>query len=466
MRPWSASEWRTAMLKNDIIAAIATPRGNAAISVIRVSGEGSLALCDGVFTSQSGRKLAEMQGYRCLLGEVRTPDGEAVDRVIATVFRAPSSFTGEDSVEFSCHGGVFVTDRVLQLLLSAGARQAQGGEFSKRAFLSGKLSLTEAESVMSVVSAQSAEALRLANRQAGGELDRKMALLREKAAELLVHISAEADFPEEGIEELPIKEACDRLLELSDRCLELAGTYDGAQALTVGIDTVIAGKTNVGKSTLMNLLAGRERSIVSSVAGTTRDIVESTVTCGGVILRLADTAGLRDAPAAIEKRGVELANRRISEASLIIAVFDGSRPLEAADRELLKFAPHIAVINKTDKPQKIDLDPIDDECACIVRMCAKSGEGLDQLAQAVRTVTGADDFADAGGWCASVHQRDCLRRAGEGLAAAATSLHRGFEADIAAVDIRDAVAALDECSGRDVTEDVIDGIFSTFCVGK
>lgn len=454
------------MLQNDIIAAIATPRGNAAIAVIRVSGEGALALCDSIFFSNGGKKLSAMKGYTCTLGELRAADGEVIDTVVATVFHAPASFTGEDSVEFSCHGGVFVTDRVLETILAAGARQAQGGEFSKRAFLNGKLSLTEAESVMNVVNAQSSEALRLANRQAGGELDKKMAELRQDATELLIHISAEADFPEEGIEAFPIREACDKLLALSERCLELAGTYEGGQAVSVGIDTVIAGKTNVGKSTLMNLLAGSERSIVSSVAGTTRDVVEASVTCGGVLLKLADTAGLREAPASIERKGVELANRRISEASLIIAVFDGSKPLEDSDRALLKAAPHIAVINKTDKPQKIDLDPIDDECACIVKMCAKTGEGLDELANAVREVTGAADFADAGGWCASVHQRDCLRRAGESLAAAATSLHMGFEADIAAVDIRDAIAAFDECSGRDVTEDVIDGIFSTFCVGK
>lgn len=454
------------MLKNDIIAAIATPRGNAAISVIRVSGEGALAMCDGVFAAKNGKKLAEMKGYTCALGDIIGKDGEAVDTVIATVFRAPHSFTGEDSVEFACHGGIFVTDRCLEALLNAGARQAQGGEFSKRAFLNGKLSLTEAESVMSVVCAQSAEALRLANRQAGGELDRRMSDLRRKATEILIHISAEADFPEEGIEQFPIKEACDKLLELSERCLELAGTYEGALALTEGIDTVIAGKTNVGKSTLMNLLSGSERSIVSSVAGTTRDVVESTVSCGGVILKLADTAGLREAPAAIERKGVELSQRRLSEASLIIAVFDGSKPLEQSDRELLKYSPQIAIINKSDKPQKIDVDPIDDECAFIINMCAKTGEGLDKLAEAVREVTGAADFADAGGWCATLHQRDCLRRAGEGLAAAATSLHRGFEADIAAVDIREAISALDECSGSDVTSDVIDGIFSTFCVGK
>lgn len=454
------------MLKNDIIAAIATPRGNAAISVIRVSGEGALAMCDGVFAAKNGKKLAEMKGYTCALGDIIGKDGEAVDTVIATVFRAPHSFTGEDSVEFACHGGIFVTDRCLEALLNAGARQAQGGEFSKRAFLNGKLSLTEAESVMSVVCAQSAEALRLANRQAGGELDRRMSDLRRKATEILIHISAEADFPEEGIEQFPIKEACDKLLELSERCLELAGTYEGALALTEGIDTVIAGKTNVGKSTLMNLLSGSERSIVSSVAGTTRDVVESTVSCGGVILKLADTAGLREAPAAIERKGVELSQRRLSEASLIIAVFDGSKPLEQSDRDLLKYSPQIAIINKSDKPQKIDVDPIDDECAFIINMCAKTGEGLDKLAEAVREVTGAADFADAGGWCATLHQRDCLRRAGEGLAAAATSLHRGFEADIAAVDIREAISALDECSGSDVTSDVIDGIFSTFCVGK
>jgi len=454
------------MLKNDIIAAIATPRGNAAISVIRVSGEGALAVCDGVFAAKNGKKLAEMKGYTCALGDIIGKDGETVDTVIATVFRAPHSFTGEDSVEFACHGGIFVTDRCLEALLNAGARQAQGGEFSKRAFLNGKLSLTEAESVMSVVCAQSAEALRLANRQAGGELDRRMSALRRKATEILIHISAEADFPEEGIEQFPIKEACDKLLELSERCLELAGTYEGALALTEGIDTVIAGKTNVGKSTLMNLLSGSERSIVSSVAGTTRDVVESTVSCGGVILKLADTAGLREAPAAIERKGVELSQRRLSEASLIIAVFDGSKPLEQSDRDLLKYSPQIAIINKSDKPQKIDVDPIDDECAFIINMCAKTGEGLDKLAEAVREVTGAADFADAGGWCATLHQRDCLRRAGEGLAAAATSLHRGFEADIAAVDIREAISALDECSGSDVTSDVIDGIFSTFCVGK
>ena len=451
--------------KSDVIAAIATPRGNAAIAVIRVSGEGAIALCDVVFTPKTGAPLASRRGWTCALGEVRDGD-EAVDTVVATVYRAPKSYTGEDCVEFACHGGVFVTERVLETLLKAGARQARGGEFSKRAFLNGRLALSEAEAVMSVVSARSAQALKLANRQAGGALDRALKALREEAAAVLIHISAEADFPEEEIPELPRNEAVDRLFDLSDRCLKIAGTYEGGLALTEGVETVIAGRANVGKSTLMNLLAGRERSIVSDVPGTTRDVVESAVVCGGVLLRLADTAGLRDAPEEIERRGVELANERLDAASLIIAVFDGSEPLGAEDLSLLKRAPQIAVINKCDKPRGIDVSPIEDECAFVVEMCAKTGEGLDALADAVRTVTGADDFDDADGWCASLHQRDCLRRAGEGLAAAGLALKRGFEADIAAVDLREAVAALDECAGRNVGEDVIDGIFSSFCVGK
>ena len=450
---------------SDIIAAIATPRGNAAISVIRVSGPGAFALCDRVFTAKNGGALASRKGWTCALGEVRDGD-EVVDTVVATVFRAPKSYTGEDCVEFSCHGGVFVTERVLETLLRAGARQAGGGEFSQRAFLNGRLGLTEAEAVMSVVSARSAEALKLANRQAGGALDRGLKALREAANEILIHISAEADFPEEEIPELPREEAVDRLFELSDRCLKLAGTYEGGLALTEGVDAVIAGRANVGKSTLMNLLAGSERSIVSDVPGTTRDVVESAVVCGGVLLKLADTAGLRDAPDEIERRGVELAEARLDAASLTIAVFDGSEPLTKEDLQLLKRAPQIAVINKCDMPRRIDVSPIEDECACVVEMCAKTGEGLDAFASATRAVTGADDFADADGWCASLHQRDCLRKAGECLAAAGLALKRGFEADIAAVDLREAVAALDECTGKDVAQDVINGIFSTFCVGK
>ena len=454
-----------ALPSSDIIAAVATAHGNAAIAVIRVSGEGAIALCDGVFTPKAGGPLALRKGWTCALGEIRDGD-ETVDTVVATVYRAPKSFTGEDCVEIACHGGVFVTERVLGTLLKAGARQARGGEFSKRAFLNGRLGLTEAESVMNVVYARSAEALKLANRQAGGALDRGLKALREEANEILIHISAEADFPDEDVPELPINEAIDRLFELSDRCLKLAGTYEGGLALTEGVDTVIAGRANVGKSTLMNLLAGSERSIVSDEAGTTRDVVESAVVCGGVLLKLADTAGLRGAAEGVERRGVELAEARLDAASLIIAVFDGSEPLQSEDLGLLKRAPQIAVINKCDKPRKIDISPLEDECAYVVEMCAKTGEGLEALASAVRAVTGADDFADADGWCASLHQRDCLRRAGEGLAAAGLALKRGFEADIAALDLRDAVAALDECTGKDVAEDVIEGIFKNFCVGK
>lgn len=451
---------------DDVIAAVATPKGNAAIAVIRVSGSGAIALCDRVFFPLGGGPLSGLSGYRCTLGEIRSVDGEIIDKGIATVFRAPSSYTGEDGVELSCHGGAYVTERVLGAVLAAGARQAAGGEFSKRAFLNGKLGLTEAEAVMSVVSAQTDEALRLANRQSDGELARRISQLREAAAQLLIHISAAADFPDEEVPEPEIKSTADRLFELGEGCLRVAGTYEGGQAVSVGIDTVLAGKTNVGKSTLMNLLAGRERSIVSETAGTTRDVVETTVDCGGVLLRLADTAGLREASGAVEQRGVELASERISSASLIIAVFDGSRPAEEADMKLLKYSPHIGVINKTDKPQKLDPAPIEDECAAVVRMCAKTGDGLDALKAAVREVTGADDFADAGGWCATLHQRDCLRRAGEGLAAAATALYRGLEPDLAAVDIRAALDALDECTGKNTGRDVIDGIFETFCVGK
>lgn len=381
-------------MSKNIIAAISTANGVGGLGVIRISGEGCTKVADKIFRSFSQKKVSEMKGYTASYGKIYD-DHELIDEAVVLVFQAPHSYTGEDVVEISCHGGMYVTKRVLRTVLKNGARPAEPGEFTKRAFLNGKMGLTEAESVMDIISARGAQSARAALSCMEGNLRRKIDTVREILIHLAAHLSAWADYPEEDIPEIDHEE----LLEKLDSCKQelelLLKTYDAGKIMREGVDTVIAGKPNVGKSTLMNLLSGCERSIVTNVPGTTRDIIEETVMLGDVPLRLSDTAGIRVTDDPVEKIGVQKAKDRLLQAGLIFAVFDASLPLSDDDKELLELlrdAPAVAIINKTDLEQKIDSDYIQAKVKHTVFISAKNAVGSEELEKQVAEIVGTSQL--------------------------------------------------------------------------
>lgn len=455
-------------MSNSTICAVSTAQGEGGIGVIRVSGEEAINICDKVFESVSGKSLKEMKGYSAAFGCVKK-DGEKLDEVIATVFRKPHSYTGENVVELSCHGGIFITREVLRIVMEAGAEIAQAGEFTKRAFINGKMDLTEAEAVIDIISAKGKSAARAAMLAKDGALWRRIENIKNKLVSTAAHFSAWADYPEEDIEEVNEE----HLNNIFDECLfdikKLLSTYDVGQVVKEGLDTVIAGKPNTGKSTIMNLLSGHNRSIVTDIPGTTRDIIEETVSVGDVILRLSDTAGMRDTEDKVEKIGVDIAKSRIKNCGLVLAVFDYGRKLDEDDKKLIesvKDAPVIAVINKTDLEKELDTDYIENNLERVIKISAKNGEGFEKLKEEIERIAGTENFNPSEGILANERQRNAVLNAEKALNEAKEALNTGMTFDAVTVSIEEAIENILELTGERVSEVVVDNVFHNFCVGK
>ena len=450
------------------IAAISTAQGEGGIGVIRISGEKAFEIADKVFKSINNKKICNMKGYTASLGKIFHND-EEIDEAVALVFKAPHSYTGEDVVELSCHGGIYITKQVLRAVLDAGATPAQAGEFTKRAFLNGKIDLTEAEAVIDIISAKSKSAARVALSVKEGALRKKITKVKDDLLTLVAHLSAWADYPEEDIADVTddmIYDVCDNSINVLENLLN---TYDSGQAVKQGIDTVIAGRPNVGKSTLMNLLSGYEKSIVTDIPGTTRDIVEDTVLVGDVILRLSDTAGLRDTDDTVEKIGVDRAKQRLQQCGLLLAVFDNSRVLDEDDINLLEMAkdvPSIAIINKTDLEQKIDINYIQEKINKIIYISAVSGEGKEEIVKAVEEIAGTVNLNPSEGILSNERQRVAVSNALASVKEAKFSLKMGMTFDAVTVSLEDAISELLELTGEKTSDEVIDRVFHNFCVGK
>lgn len=450
------------------ITAIATPHAAGGISVIRISGENALAAAEKVFSAYSGKSVQEMPGYTCAYGSVH--DGaEKLDDAVLTVFRAPKSYTGEDVAELSCHGGIYSTNRVLRAVLAAGAVPAEAGEFTKRAFLNGKLTLTQAEAVMDLISSQGEQALKSALAVRGGALFKKIKSISDGLVTLLGELGAWVDYPEEDI---PAVENDNLLTSLRDTVLKLEkllDTYDNGKILREGISTAIIGRPNVGKSTLMNLLSGFERSIVTDIAGTTRDVVEESVRLGNVLLRLSDTAGIRETQDAVERVGVRLAYERLDDAQLILAIFDNSQPLSTEDAALierLSGKKAVAILNKADKPPKLSQDTIRAHFPHVVELSAMNGEGVDELRGRIEELFRMNTFDPSAGMLANERQKLCVENALSSLMQAVSALEYGETLDAVTVLIDEAAGFLLELTGEKTTEAVVDEVFSHFCVGK
>ena len=443
------------------IAAIATGNSVSGIGVIRISGERAIEIAQKVFKSADNTPLSSLKGYTAKFGNVYSK-GEKYDNAIALVFRAPKSYTGEDVVELSVHGGIFIVEKTLEAVLDAGASPAEAGEFTKRAFLNGKMDLTQAEAVATLISANGQEAAKASFNLLQGSLSNKISNVLDKMA-------AWVDYPDEEIPELDEKTLKNTLSFAKNELKELLDNYESGMIMTQGVNTVIAGRPNAGKSTLMNMLSGREKSIVTHIEGTTRDIVENSVRLGSLVLHLSDTAGLRESDDVVEAIGIKKALERIDTASLVLAVFDSSRELDDDDKMLIdscKGKKAVAVINKTDLSPKINTDKIKDNFESIVYISAKNNLGLKELETAVKNILGVEEFDSSAPLIANRRQKQCIQMACENINEALSAAEIGLTYDAINVMIDSAVDELLALTGKKATEEVVNNIFSRFCVGK
>ncbi len=455
-------------MDNRTIAAIATPNAPGGIGIVRISGENAIQIASEIFRPVSGGSVADSKGYRAHFGDVYY-NNEKLDEAVCLVFRAPKSYTGEDTAEISCHGGLYVTKQVLRAALDAGAVPAEAGEFTKRAFLNGKIDLAAAESVMSLISASGKQAAAAALNTLDGNLSREIRAVADSVIAICASLAAWVDYPDEDIEDtngediLPVFEKAIASLK------EIIRRYDCGRAVTDGIDAVIVGKPNVGKSTLMNMLTGFERSIVTDIAGTTRDVVEEKIVLGEIIMRVADTAGIRETENIVENIGVNLARRRLERAELVLAVFDGSEPLNDDDIDIIKQCEGkkaVALLNKSDLPLTADRKIIGNAFAHCVELSASSGEGRAELEKTVSQIFSTDEFNPNAACLTSERQRQCCANAIASLEEAVNALNMGVTLDAVNVCADCAINALLELTGERATAAVVDEVFSRFCVGK
>lgn len=457
-------------MASNTIAAIATPAAMGGVSMIRVSGPEAFSIAEKVFHPFQGKVLEQMKGYTAAYGGFYEGKDQ-IDDGVALVYHAPKSYTGEDVVELTCHGGILITRKILRLLLDQGARMAQAGEFSKRAFLNGKMNLTQAESIMDLIASQNEQALKSARAQMNGALFSKISGVKETLLEVAAHLAAWVDFPEEDIEEVEQEHLLQSLSGALKDARELLSTFDTGKILREGIETAIVGKPNVGKSTLMNLLAGCEKSIVTDIAGTTRDVIEESVNLGNVVLRLADTAGIRQTDDKVEQYGVELALKRMKTAGLVLAVFDYSVELSEEDEKILEAVkeekmPAIAVINKTDLQGKLDEDKLKQYFQNLVYISANNTNSIKLLSDQIQEVLGFAHIDPSAAMLANERQRLCAQQAERALQESVDALQMGMTLDAVTVSVESAIEALLELTGERVTDTVVDQVFHQFCVGK
>ena len=449
------------------IAAISTGNCISAIGIIRLTGEDCAQIADKVFTLNNNNSLCNAPDRKLLLGQLHDKEGRIIDSCCAIYCRGPHSYTGEDTVEFHCHGSPAVLGAGLEALYCAGAKPAKRGEFTKRAFLNGKLDLTQAEAVIDLIEADTAEAAANAAGQVEGKLQKKLAPIYHALTDLCSHFHAVLDYPDEDIEDFGLDNYYDTLNASAKTLHSLLQTYGQGKILRNGVAAAIVGKPNVGKSSLLNALAGYDRVIVTDIPGTTRDTVEEVVKVGGVKLRLIDTAGIRETDDTVEAIGVERSRKAVENADMVIFVCDGSQSLTEEDEAIIDLCCDrenaVALINKTDLGQEVDASDL--PFMNVIEICAQNGEGLDQLADVVEVMFEGEMPCD-GSILTNARQYDAIRRAHEGMLSALKGLRLGLTPDAVLIDVETAMEAMGEVTGNTVREDITARIFERFCVGK
>ena len=452
---------------SDVIAAVSTGNQVSAIGIIRLTGDGCAEVAGKVFTLNNKKNLAQAPDKKLCLGQLHDKQGRVIDNCCAIYSRGPHSYTGEDTVEFHCHGSPAVLAAGLESLYIAGARPAKRGEFTKRAFLNGKLDLTQAEAVIDLIEADTPEAAANAAGQVGGVLQKKLAPIYDELTNLCSHFHAVLDYPDEDIEDFGLNAYEGALRQDAKALHTLLNSYGQGRILRQGVAAAIVGKPNVGKSSLLNAMAGFDRVIVTDIPGTTRDTVEETVMLGTTRLRLIDTAGIRETADTVEAIGVQRSKQAMDDADLVIFVCDGSKPLDEEDEAIidlcLEHRNAIALVNKSDLGSCVE--PGDLPFVAVIYVCAKTGQGLDQLADMVDAMFEGEMPCD-GSILTNARQYDAIRRAYEAMGSAMKALKLGLTPDAVLTDVEAAMEAMGEVTGATGREDITARIFERFCVGK
>lgn len=453
----------------DTIAAIATIQDPSAIGIVRLTGPDTRRILDGVFAPANGRPMSAQTPRKLVFGRALDRSGGVIDEALAVLFPGPNSYTGEDCAEIHCHGSPVVLDEVLAAAFARGARQARGGEFTQRAFLSGRMDLIQAESVADLIDAESAGAARNAVGQLQGRMSRSVGGIYDALMDVVSRFYAIVDYPDEEIEPLQQAQIEQTLAESAERLDALLATFSRGRLLKSGVPAVILGKPNAGKSSLLNALLGYDRAIVTDIAGTTRDTVEEKVLVGSVLLRLCDTAGIRDAADTVERLGVERAQQAAQRAELALLVLDGSAPLTREDEEAIAAARRarrmLVLVNKADLPQVLDTAALRVRFGEVIPLSARSGAGVDALCRAVEELFAGGE-TPRGELLTNARQAESAQRALDAVRRAEQALRSGLSPDAVLTDAEEALEALAEFSGKRVRDDLVATIFSRFCVGK
>ena len=454
----------------DTIAAIATGTAMSAIGIIRISGGGAIAAVDKIFSAAGGVRMEHAENRRMYYGELSGPDGKLLDLCMCTVSRGPNSYTGEDTAELQCHGSPTVMAGALRALFAQGVRQAEAGEFTKRAFLNGRMDLTQAEAVIDLIEAETSAAAQNAAGQLRGAVGQKLGAVHDSLLDVMAHFHAAIDYPDEDIDDFELNKFLPALSDAERELSLLLSTYDRGRVLRDGVPTAIIGRPNTGKSSLLNALLGYDRAIVTDIAGTTRDTIEEKIIIGGVPLRVIDTAGIRKTDDAVERLGVERTLSAVREASLAILVLDGSEPLRREDFEALQSipvgVPGIAAVNKTDLPPAVGGEELRTLGLACCRISAVTGKGISELEAEIKKLFPDFSSPSGGGLITNARQAGAILRARDCVREAAAAFTSSLTPDAALTEIEAALTAIGEVTGKTMREDITARIFERFCVGK
>lgn len=457
------------MYEETTIAAIATPPGEGGVAIVRMSGLAAEKITARIF-ERSVKATERLQSHRLYHGKIRDPrSAQILDEVLLTLMRRPQSYTGEDVVEIHCHGGAFLVRQILQLVLTEGARQAQPGEFTKRAFLNGRMDLAQAEGVLDLIRARTEKSATLAMNQTGGALSQRVGEIREALLDILVHVEAAIDFPEEEIDFLPRRELIAKIESLRKIIDLISATYNWGRLFREGARVTLCGRPNVGKSSLLNALVGENRAIVTPIAGTTRDVIEETINLDGLPVVMGDTAGLRKSENSIESIGMDFTRRHLEKSDAVIVVLDGSEPLTDDDELLLHSVVHkkfLVAINKSDLPGEFSKESLAlSNQVKKVSVSARTGQSISELKKDLRDLL-LDTEIEAPAVITNLRHQGALRRSSDALAKAAAALDEKYAPEFVAMDLTEAREALEEITGAIRNDDILEHIFSNFCIGK